>query len=169
MRVAFFILGFASVFASAAAFASPVHTAGVSVQTLSPRTLTFPMSFRAVHPDGYEPWISGSAGKGKVAGALRNQCTNNAALSPTASLLAFEIFDCEGHSPLTTRHVWVERANGKGRKEVLLPIPLAIFSTHTGGWVSPGTIRVLAEVPGSPAPVAYFYTYATNSVSAEPQ
>lgn len=159
------ILGLVFVSASATPFLSVVSTS--FVQAASSQTAPGLRSFSLVRPHGRELWISGSAGTMRIDEVPISRCFSAVAWSPKASLVAFETFDCEGHSPLTTRHVWVVRRDGTGRKEVLLPQPLTPFSTRIDSWIFPATLRITAEFPSSRAPVAFLYSYAANSISAE--
>ena len=87
--------------------------------------------------------------------------------SPNHSLLAFETFDREGHSPLTSTHVWVVKADGTGRTQVLLPPPNSYFSTHIGSWDSPDALRLISEVPNESVFLNWMYVYTTNTVHLE--
>src|ERR1700730_10910563 len=50
--------------------------------------------------------------------------------SPDSQFIAFESDNLQGHSPMTTNHVWVANANGTSLRELHLPPPNEHFSTY---------------------------------------
>lgn len=83
--------------------------------------------------------------------------------SPSGSLLAFETYDLQGHSPLTTFHAWVVRRDGGGLAEVVLPSPNERFSTHIDQWIDDNTLRTSSNLLNEDN-VLYTFSYNTNEV-----
>lgn len=83
--------------------------------------------------------------------------------SPDGSLLAFETYDLEGHSPLTMFHVWVVNRDGSGLAEVILPSPNERFSTHFNEWIDDNTVRVSSNLL-SEDNVLFDFAYSTREV-----
>jgi len=88
---------------------------------------------------------------------------DNFAWSALGTLLAFETYDLEGHSPLTTSHVWVVRRDGSGLVEISLPSPNERFSTQLERWLDDNTVLVRATLL-SGGDVLYTFSYDTKEV-----
>jgi hypothetical protein len=84
--------------------------------------------------------------------------------SSDAGLLAFEVFNVEGHSPLTTTHVWVVKSDGTGQKEAILPSPNQDFSTRIDRWLNTGFLRIRSSLPGRSGDVDYNFQYDSGKI-----
>lgn len=56
--------------------------------------------------------------------------------SPDGNWIAFETFDPEGHSPLTTAKVWIINVSNYGVENIILPEPYNHFSSWHKGWTN---------------------------------
>ncbi len=117
---------------------------------------------------GTNVWIiKSSSSSGKNLLLLRSgQKIGTAAWNPPGGLAAFEIYNSEGHSPLTTAHVWVVRYDGSGLREVLLPSPDERFSTSNPRWTKGGQLEVTgASLTGNND--KYLFNYADGTIKKE--
>jgi hypothetical protein len=110
-----------------------------------------------------EVWITSQKLAHKVHTASAQQGIDRLIWSPNHDFLAFEEFNAQGHSPMTTTHVWVAKADGTGCREVSLPSPLTAFSAYIVSWVSPSALTVRAEIPSLTGEITFQYTYGANS------
>ena len=79
--------------------------------------------------------------------------------SPDGHLLAFEKYNLEGHSPMTTTSVSVVAANGIGLRSVVLAPPNERFSTHIERWVDDDRLRVRTTLLEPERVVFYTFSY----------
>jgi len=100
-----------------------------------------------------------------IAPLAAGEGARNFAWSPDGSWLAFETFDLNGHSPMTTTHVRIARTDGTGLAEVRLPGPNQRFSTYLERWEAPGTLRIRATLLESPDDL--FFRYHCDTASFE--
>ena len=77
--------------------------------------------------------------------------------SPGGRFFAFEAYDPDGHSPMTTTHVWVVNAEGKDPKEVRLPAPNEHLSTQLAGWIGDDSARIRSTLLDRPEDVFFVY------------
>ena len=82
--------------------------------------------------------------------------------SPGGHYFAFETFNPDGHSPMTTTHVWVATADEKRPKQVRLPAPNAHLSTQLVGWIEDDSVRIRATLLDYPEDVFFVYRSATG-------
>ena len=85
-----------------------------------------------------------------------------AAWSSDGRMVAFEVSDSSGHSPMTTTHVWVADTRGGKVEELRLPPPNERFSTYLGAWQAPDTLRISATLLEFPDDVHYLYRSSTG-------
>ena len=90
------------------------------------------------------------------------EAARNIRWSPDGHSFAFEAYDPGGHSPMTTTHVWVVKADGTAPKEVLLPAPNAHLSTYLAGWIGDDTVRIRCTLLEHPDDVFFVYRSATG-------
>jgi hypothetical protein len=90
------------------------------------------------------------------------EAARNIRWSPNSRFFAFEAYDSGGHSPMTTTHVWVVKADGTAPREVLLPAPNAHLSTHLAGWIADDTLRIRCTLLEHPEDVFFVYRSATG-------
>ncbi len=91
----------------------------------------------------------------------------NFAWSTKGTLLAFETYNAEGHSPMTTSHVWVVRADGSGLREVILPSPNERRSTHIDRWTDDDSLRVLSTPLESERGTAFTFVYSKQEIQED--
>jgi hypothetical protein len=149
-----------TLFAMARSHSGPFRTP--SVQPAS--TLAVEARLRYTSGGIPELWIVGPGEQTIKVGHLSpgEGVNDNFAWSPSRSLLAFETYDLEGHSPLTTSHVWVVRRDGTGLVAVVLPSPNERFSTHLAEWRKDGILIIRAMLLSGDA--SYTFSYATREV-----
>lgn len=82
--------------------------------------------------------------------------------SPGGHFFAFEAYDPGGHSPMTTTHVWVVKADGTVTKEIHLPAPNEHLSTYLAGWIADDTLRIRSTLLEQPEDVFFMYRNATG-------
>ena len=82
--------------------------------------------------------------------------------SPGGAYFAFEAFDRDGHSPMTTTHVWIVNADGKTPKQVRLPAPNEHLSTQLAGWIGDDSVRIRSTLLDHPEDVFFVYRGATG-------
>ncbi len=99
-----------------------------------------------------------------VATLSEGETARNVSWSPDGRLVAFESFDLEGHSPMTTTHVWVVEAGSGALREVKLPPPNERFSTYFEGWVDKETLRLRATLLERPEDLYFLYSCAAGEV-----
>ena len=82
--------------------------------------------------------------------------------SPGGHFFAFEAYDPDGHSPMTTTHVWVVNADGKTPRQVRLPAPNEHLSTQFAGWIGDDSVRIRSTLLDHPEDVFFVYQGATG-------
>jgi len=92
----------------------------------------------------------------------KGEAARNIRWSPNGHFFAFEAHDPKGHSPMTTTHVWVVKADGTAPKEVRLPPPNEHLSTHLAGWNTDDTLRIRCTLLEHPEDVFFVYQSATG-------
>ncbi len=84
--------------------------------------------------------------------------------SPNGKHLAFVVFNTEGHSPLTTTHVWISDDTGENVKELILPPPDERFSTFSPKWKSDDSLIVRAATLNPTKEQKYLYIFETGKI-----
>jgi|GEM_PF-6289584 len=84
--------------------------------------------------------------------------------SPDSQFIAFESYNLEGHSPMTTNHVWVVDRDGANSRQLRPPPPNEHFSTYIDKWVGPGVLQIRSTQIGLPHDVFYLYNCKTGSI-----
>ena len=90
------------------------------------------------------------------------EAARNIRWSPDGHLFAFEAYDPGGHSPMTTTHVWVVKADGTVTKEICLPAPNEHLSTYLAGWIADDTLRIRCTLLDQPEDVFFMYRNPTG-------
>jgi dipeptidyl aminopeptidase/acylaminoacyl peptidase len=90
------------------------------------------------------------------------EAARNIRWSPDGHLFAFEAYDPGGHSPMTTTHVWVVKADGTTPKEIRLPAPNEHLSTHLAGWIADDAVRIRCTLLEQPGDVFFVYRNTTG-------
>src|SRR6185437_1970843 len=114
--------------------------------------------------DESEVWIESSTSKNCTL-VMRTQSGYQAGQllwSMDGSLLAFEIYNRDGHSPLTTTHARISRQDGTGMEEITLPPPNQQFSTYILQWTDSDTLLVAAMLPEKENEIHYIFNYKTQ-------
>lgn len=116
-----------------------------------------------------ELWVMDIDGsnKRKVSNLPETQGAANPVWSLESNLIAFTSFNIKGHSPLTSTHVWIAKADGSKNVKMLLPEPYTRFSTFSPLWVSKKILRVRATVLQQNNKLVkheYFYNYKTEEI-----
>jgi Tol biopolymer transport system component len=84
--------------------------------------------------------------------------------SPDGRLAAFETFNPDGHSPMTTTHVQVLDVSSGLVHEVRLPPPNERFSTHFVEWAGNDLVRIRSTLPDIPEDRVFIYDCHTGEV-----
>ena len=92
---------------------------------------------------------------------------NSASLSPDGKLIAYQSDNIEGHSPLTTSHVWVMQVDGTDLRMISQPEPNQRFSTFDPKWNSDGTLSFKGMTLTSSSGVKYLYDYYKNKIEEQ--
>ncbi|MCI0418168.1 MAG: hypothetical protein L0312_02925 [Acidobacteria bacterium] len=92
----------------------------------------------------------------------KGEAARNIRWAPDGRFFAFEAHDPGGHSPMTTTHVWVVKADGTAPKEVRLAAPNEHLSTHLAGWIANDTLRIRCTLLEHPEDVFFVYRSATG-------
>jgi hypothetical protein len=114
--------------------------------------------------DFSEVWIENLATKA-CALVIRTQSEYAAGRllwSNDGGLLAFEVYNRNGHSPLTTNHVEISRKDGTGVEKIMLPSPNQQLSTYILRWADSDSLLVTALLPGQEAEIHYMFNYETQ-------
>ena len=90
------------------------------------------------------------------------EAARNIRWSPDGHFFAFEAYDPGGHSPMTTTHVWVVKAEGIVTREIRLPAPNEHLSTYLAGWIADDTLRIRSTLLEQPEDVFFMYRNATG-------
>jgi hypothetical protein len=151
-------------------FAMSRHVAPSSTPTSSPVTTSSPnhsvrAEVRTSSSGVPELWLVGPDEMSMKVSRLESGegVRDTFAWSPHGELLAFEAYDLEGHSPLTTSHVWVLRRDGSGLADVTLPPPNQRFSTRLDKWLDDNTLSIRATLM-SGSDELYTFRYDTKQV-----
>jgi dipeptidyl aminopeptidase/acylaminoacyl peptidase len=92
----------------------------------------------------------------------KGEAARNIRWSTDGRFFAFEAHNPDRHSPMTTTHVWVVKADGATPKEVRLPPPNEHLSTHLAGWIANDTLRIRCALLEHPEDVFFVYRSATG-------
>lgn len=87
--------------------------------------------------------------------------------SPDSQLLAIEVFDIDGHSPMTTTHVWVGKTSGQGLQEIVLQNLNQRFSTHFQKWANNTTVVITSTIltaSNLEEYLTYAFSYSTKQL-----
>jgi hypothetical protein len=84
--------------------------------------------------------------------------------SPDGRLAAFETFNADGHSPMTTTRVQVLDALSGLIQEVRLPPPNERFSTHFVEWAGNDIVRIRSTLLDTPEDRFFTYNWHTGEV-----
>jgi len=95
----------------------------------------------------------------------RGDAARNIRWSPNGHFFAFEAYDPNGHSPMTTTHVWVVNADGTVPKEVRLPAPNEHLSTQLAGWIGDDSVRIRSTLLERPEDVFFDYQIVTGRLA----
>lgn len=116
--------------------------------------------------NGNELWIAAhrTAHNIKVLALDADENINSASLSPDGKLITFESDNIEGHSPLTTSHVWVMQIDGTDLRQITQPEPNQRFSTFDPKWNSDGTLTIRGMTLTSSNAIKYLYDYYSNKI-----
>ncbi|MCL5030395.1 MAG: hypothetical protein M1480_15395 [Bacteroidetes bacterium] len=116
--------------------------------------------------NGNEIWIAAhsTAHNIKVLTLDADENINSASLSPDGKLIAFESDNIEGHSPLTTSHVWVMQIDGTDLRKITQPEPNQRFSTFDPKWNPDGTLTFRGMNLTSSSGLKYLYDYYSNKI-----
>ena len=114
-----------------------------------------------------EIWVINIDGTGRkrISELPCGQGAANPVWSPNSNLIAFTSYNLEGHSPLTTAHVWIVKPDGSEGRRIILPEPDARFSTFSPAWISDKVLQVrdLVLQPGNKlVENLYIYNYETE-------
>lgn len=109
--------------------------------------------------------VSGGIGSKEFKKVNNGNAIKNCVWSHDGKLVAFEEYNTQGHSPLTTNHVWVVKSDGTGLTEVLLPKPNERFSTYDPAWKTDDSLIVTALTLDNPTPQKYVYDYTTGKTN----
>src|SRR6059036_2193445 len=66
----------------------------------------------------------------------------NISWSPEGRWFAFESYNLDGHSPMTTSHVWLAQSDAADSRQLALPPPNERFSTYVDRWITSDTLRI---------------------------
>ncbi len=116
--------------------------------------------------DSLELWItnSGRSYREKILKLNKDESIMSVKWSPSRKLIAFVSFNTEGHSPLTTTHVWVVQNNGTGLKRVFQPHPDERFDTFDPVWKNDDSLFVKGISLDGEIKQIYIYDYSTNQI-----
>ncbi|MBI2822857.1 MAG: hypothetical protein HYX74_11600 [Acidobacteria bacterium] len=114
-------------------------------------------------------WVAaaGSGARRPISRLGEDEGARNLLWSPDGGLIAFESYNLQGHSPMTTTRVWVARADGGEVRRVDLPGPNERFSTYIAGWVTADSLKIRAELL-RPEDVCYVYHFITRQMEEVP-
>ena len=132
----------------------------------------------AVSPDGENIFLIGKNENGNEISILNqnngtkikllktrsDENVRSVSWSPGGRNVSFEIYNTEGHSPLTTNHVWAAKNDGSDLREILLPEPDQRFSTYEPVWKSDDSLIVTGiSMDGSTK--KYFYNFNSGQIN----
>src|SRR5881296_3528082 len=89
----------------------------------------------------------------------------NISWSPDGRWFAFESYNLDGHSPMTTSHVWLAQSDAAVSLQLALPPPNERYSTYVDRWITGDTLRVRSTLLESPEDV--FYLFHTDTLKME--
>jgi WD40 repeat protein len=81
----------------------------------------------------------------------------NISWSPDGRWFAFESYNLDGHSPMTTSHVWLAQSDAAVSRKLALPPPNERFSAYVDRWIDSGTLRIRSTLLESPEDVFYLF------------
>ena len=85
----------------------------------------------------------------------------NISWSPDGRCFAFETYNLDGHSPMTTSHAWLALSGAAATRELTLPFPNERFSTYVDRWIDSDTLRIRSTLLESPEDVFYLFHIGT--------
>ena len=110
-------------------------------------------------------WLFSNSADGylKISEFDKNDAISNISWSSDEKYTAFETYNIDGHSPLTTSHVWVYKVGETGLHKILQPSPNERFSTLDPVWKSNDSLIVTgASIDGNP--IKYIYNAAAGKI-----
>jgi hypothetical protein len=93
-----------------------------------------------------------------------DESARNVTWSPDGRLAAFETYNSDGHSPMTTTHVQVLDPYSGGLQEVRLPPPNERYSTHFVEWAGNDILRIRSTLLDRPEDHFFVYYCHTGEI-----